>query len=409
MDNKLKLQALAAAALALPGLALADDTPESATPPAAINNTLDNDSDFEFGYRFHHYSEDDIGPTQTGNPFGESTERYEIRANQFNLSARVNDELSFNVAYQHETMAGASAWFTLKDVDGNVTQVMSGASINDSRQDVEISAAYEMGDKIFALSIAASDEDDYDSLSFGGSFSFDFDQRLSTFALSADFSNDDIEPTDSDIFTYRVKEKSKHSSSVLAAISRVINKNSTIQLSVGYTTKSGYLSDPYKQVFAGFALLNDTRPERRISRTLSARYRYYVEATDGAFHADYRYYRDSWKIESNTFEFSYHQPLPWGLTIVPSLRFYDQDASYFYEHFYDEVRADGYHSTDYRLSGYGAETYSLTLVKDFDQVSFHLKAQSYRSGKNKGFASNDSENPALLDFELFTVGFDYRF
>jgi hypothetical protein len=415
LDTKRKLQALAAAAFSLPGLALpafadAGDTPDSVPPPTMINDSqTDSGSDFEFGYRFHRYSEDALGPIQTGNFNGDSTDRYEIRANQFNLAAQVNDSLSLNVAYQHENMAGASPWFTLKNAAGKVTQVMTGASISDSRKDIQVSGAYEHENLIYGLSAAASDEDDYDSLSFGASFAVDFDQRLSTFALSADFSNDDVEPSDSDEFTNRIISAGKHSSSVLASFSRVINKNSLLQLSFGYTTQSGFLSDPYKQVFVDFSLQNDHRPDSRINRTYSARYRYYVDATDGAFRADYRYYRDSWEIKSHTLDLSFDQPLGWGIRLIPAVRYYHQDASFFYQHFYETARADGFQSTDYRLSAYGAETYSLTLQKAFKSFTLHLKAQTYRSGRNKGFARHEEANPSLLDFDLISVGFDYRF
>jgi hypothetical protein len=390
LNNNKKLQALAAAALALPGLGA----------------VAEEESKYEFGYRFHSYSEDELSRTQTG---GSSGERYEIRANQFNLSAQVNEDLSLNVAYQHENMAGASPWFTTKDNSGKVSQIMTGASISDSREDIQISSLFTKGDRRYGLTVATSEEDDYESISFGASYAYDFDNKLSTFSLSADVSDDDITPTDSDIFSYRVRSESKKSSSVLLGLSRILDKNSIIQFSLGFTAKDGYLSDPYKQVFINFDLLNDTRPDRRTSKTLSARYRYFVDATQGALHVDYRYYTDSWDIDSHTWALSYYQTVGWGVKLIPAVRLYHQDAGFFYQHFYDQARGDSYHSTDYRLSAYGATTFSLTLEKTFDSITWHIKAQQYSSGKDKGFASNADANPALLDFTLISAGFDYRF
>lgn len=389
MDNKKKLQALAAAALALPGLASAQE----------------GDA-FEFGYRFHSYSEDPLSEVQTGTT---ERDRYEIRANQFNLSYQHDEDLSFNLAYQHENMAGASPWFSLKDDSGTVTQVMSGASIVDSREDAQFSASLKSGDKQYNLSIATSDENDYESLSFGGGIAIDFDNKMSTLSFSADVSNDDVMPSDSDIHTYRILSESKRSTSYLLGYSRILSKNQIFQASLGYTHKKGYLSDPYKQVFINFDLLNDNRPNTRTTKTLSLRYRHFVDATDGAFHADYRYYTDSWDIDSHTLEFRYYQPLGWGVQLVPSIRLYEQDSAFFYQHFYDNARSDGFHSTDYRLSGYGAETFSLSLEKDFEQFSLHIKAQQYGSGKSRGLADFADASPALLDFTLISAGIDFRF
>lgn len=389
MNNK-KLQALAAAALALPGLAA----------------TAEEDDAFEFGYRFHHYSEDPLSAAQTGMT---ERNRYEIRANQFNLSYEPDEDISLNLAYQHENMAGASPWFTLKDDSGKVTQVMSGASIVDSREDVQLSGSFKSGSKQYSLTVATSDEDDYESLSFGAGFTMDFNNKLSTLSISADVSNDDLFPADSALYNYRIVSAGKRSTSMLLGYSRVINKYSIFQIALGYTDKSGYLSDPYKQVFVDFDLLNDTRPASRSSKTLSFRYRHYFDSTDGALHGDYRYYDDSWDISSHTWELSYHQPIGWDVTLIPSIRLYQQDSAYFYQHFYDTARTDGFHSTDYRLSAYGAETYALTIKKVFEDFNFHLKAQKYGSGGSRGFADYQDGNPALLDFVLFSAGFDFKF
>ena len=49
------------------------------------------------------------------------------------------------------------------------------------------------------------------------------------------------------------------------------------------------------------------------------------------------------------------------------------------------------------------------LVGQQRDVTAHLTAQDYQSGGSKGLASADSENPALLDFTLISLGFDYKF
>jgi len=101
--------------------------------------------------------------------------------------------------------------------------------------------------------------------------------------------------------------------------------------------------------------------------------------------------------------------LPFDLQLIPSVRFYNQSQSYFYDVFYQQSRSDSFYSTDYRLAEYGAITTGIKLVKTFDSWSITLSADQYSSGGGKGLANAEFENPALLDFKLISLGFDVRF
>ena len=389
MTNK-TLATLTAAALALPALAVQAE---------------ENEKKYSISVKHHSYEEDNISAE---NSIG-SQNRYDINANQFRFDAKVSDQFSATVNYQTETMSGASPWYTIKNGDGDVVQVMSGASIKDKRTDLSINTKYKLANRTFGLTAARSDEDDYESLSFGASFEQESEDKLSTWAIAGDFSNDDLMPVDSNLFTTRPIEGSKHSSSLLASFSRVLNKSTIAQFSVGYATKSGYLSDPYKMVFVDNLLVADSRPEDRKATTFSARLRYFSEPLNGALHADYRFYDDDWEIKSHTIDLSWYQNLGYGVRLVPSVRLYSQTDSYFYDEFYDQARADGFHSTDYRLSEYGALTVSLKLEKKFEDWSVNLQAEEYKSDGTLGLADAEVENPALLDFSLVSVGLTYQF
>ena len=91
------------------------------------------------------------------------------------------------------------------------------------------------------------------------------------------------------------------------------------------------------------------------------------------------------------------------------VRLYNQDSSFFYQHFYEQERVDGYYSTDYRLSEYGAVSYRLDIAKSLNNITLHASVMRYQSGGNKGLSNANSENPALLDFDLISLGFDYKF
>ncbi len=386
------LLALTAAAVALPGInAQAQQIAEQ----------------FEFGVRHHVYEEDGNDPAVTLNPV---TDRYDIDVNQFRLVAPLSENMQLNLDYQYETMSGASPWYTFQLPGEAPKQVMSGASIEDKRTDISAALKYAWGRKSITTGIAHSDEDDYQSLSGSLSFSYESQDRLSTVTIATDFSNDDINPVDADIFTTRpTTEQSKRSVSYLFAYSRVINKAAVVNASYSHSRRTGYLSDPYKLVFLNQNLIADNRPDQRTANTLALQYRFYSDQFNGALHIDYRLYDDNWGIKSHTYDIAWYQNLGWGLQLKPSVRLYDQTAADFYQVFYQDERQDGFYSTDYRLSEYGAVTYGLKLSKAWEDWTLHITGQQYESGGDTFGANANIENPGLLDFKLLSLGIDFRY
>ncbi|WP_233499706.1 DUF3570 domain-containing protein [Glaciecola sp. KUL10] len=362
-------------------------------------------TDFQFGYRHHMYDESPLP-----NSLGDSTDRYNIRVNQFSLLAPLTDSFDMSLSYQHERMSGASPWFTISGPDGEVVQVMSGATIEDERTDASINLRYKRDNFRYGIVAAISSEDDYLSRLVGVEVARESEDKRGTFSVSLDVSNDDINPVDADLFLTRpAVEQTKRSTSAVVSYSYVLSKNTLAQFSAGYISRDGYLSDPYKLALVDFNLIGDSRPSSRYAKTLASRFRYFSDTLNGAFHADYRYYDDSWDVESHTFDLAWYQNLPYDFQLVPSIRHYAQKASFFYEVFYESTRDDGFYSTDYRLSEYGATTYGLKLSKQFTGWSFTVSFDKYESGGAHGLAKSDVENPGLLDFELVQLGVNATF
>lgn len=392
MKNNNALLALSAAAACLPAL-------QAKAQQIA--------QDFQVGVRHYNYEESAV-PQE--NVLNQQYERYDIEVNQFRLVAPLSDTMQLNVDYQHEKMSGASPWYTFQVPGEEPKQVMSGASIEDTRKDVAASLKIALDRDVLTLGAARSSEDDYKSRSYSIGYAKESEDRLTTWTFSADVSNDDINPVDAEIYRTRpATEQSKHSNSYLASYARIMNKQWLLKVAVGLSRKSGYLSDPYKQVFVDGALIGDSRPEKRISRTLAVQNRYFLDDLDAALHFDYRFYQDDWDIRSNTIDLAWYQNWDYGFQIVPSIRLYEQSEAFFYETFHTDVRADGNYSTDYRLSEYGAVTYGLKITKAFENWSLMLSGEKYASGGGHFLADADSEHPALLDFTLISVGIDFTF
>jgi len=383
------LKSLSAAALALPAIA---------SQAANIVETP------EFGYRYNHYQEKDI---EAEDLHKGSPERYTVKVNQFSLLTPLNESLQANIVLQLEDMSGASPWYT-ESVDGETKQVMSGASIEEARTDVIAQVTY-FGDKYTVTTNAAkSTENDYDSLSIGAGFTYDFADKMTTLGVSADASFDEITPSDALEFG-RTDYEEKQSWSGHISLSRIITRNLMVQLGFGLFDRSGYLSDPYKQVIADGSLQGDSRPDSRLASTFTGRLRYFVNGLDTALHFDYRLYDDNWNIASHTVFLAPHINVGDGWQVIPSVRYYSQSAAFFYENYYEAPRSDGYYSTDSRLSTYGAYTLGLAVNKQLGSWLFTAGYQYYTSSHDLAIEDPVEESNSLVDFSIASIGFDYKF
>ncbi|TRX55803.1 DUF3570 domain-containing protein [Thalassomonas sp. M1454] len=398
IDSKKALSALAATAAVLPNIAQADSPAESIV----------------IGYKHHKYTEKDASATQTGN---QKVERYEIDVNQFQLLLPLSDKYQLNFDYQTETMSGASPWYTYKAGDGTVRQVMSGASIKDTRDDIKVSLSTYTQNSTLTLGVANSSEDDYDANSVFASYSHTTDDKMQTYGISVDYSDDTVDPVDKDAFTpQRVDEQDKNSLSLMLSTTQVINRNMLWQVSAGFIEKEGYLSDPYKLVDivdpvdnSQRILINDQRPKDRFAWLFTSSTRNYVESMQAAAHVDYRYYQDNWDLSSHTIELKWLQTIAKDWRLIPSFRYYTQTATDFYQTYYESDRPQKYYSNDYRLSSYGAITLGLKVETKIDDWLLNISYESYRSDGSYGLESENQDNPGLVDFDILSLGFYYSF
>ena len=175
--------------------------------------------------------------------------------------------------------------------------------------------------------------------------------------------------------------------------SQVINKDTLYKASVDYTHQTGFLDNAYKTVYVrglitaqdyvdkvfgassinwntlspldlvGVDLFREKRPNERNQFSISNGINHYVSALDASVHFDYRFYHDDWGIDSHTFDVSWYQKLPFGITATPNVRYYSQSSADFFAPYFLAPRADGHYSSDFRLAAFGAVNTGLTLNK----------------------------------------------
>ena len=424
-EKSKKLAAITTAAFALPGMlpktAMAQSAPE----------------DYEVSYRYNKYQEGD-GTTNPGTANQSSIARYDIDIHQLAIIAPVSSRFALSLDVASENMSGASPWFITENNDGEAIVNFSGPSITEERNDVSIAANYYLDNARIGVGIANSTENDYVSNSVSLSTGLLFNDKNTTLDFGLSYSDDEVNPRitflnptfdddgnpdtpevptlPQDLIPIdqfdggRVEERQdKESVSFFTGVSQIINKNLLLGGGFSYGRSTGFLSDPYKlvEVAGPFNLLRDSRPDEREQVSVEARARQFLPSIYAALHADYRYYTNTWGVDSHTLSFGWYQNFA---SWQPSLRvrLYDQSEANFFDNSFEEERADGYYSSDYRLSTYSAVSVKAGLKKKVSFGSLHLSYENYQTGESY-LDSDAALSPALVDFDLFSLGFNSHF
>jgi len=272
----------------------------------------------------------------------------------------------------------------------------------ESRTMPVLGANFYFDDVTLGLKGGYSNEPDFDSSFFSASLSWEFNDKLTTLSAGYALTNNEITRLGGhgsghhSGFSENLDETSTFNSFTLG-LSQVLSKNTLLQLNAGYTRQRGYLSNPYKFVYirgevtpeeyydllikteveqgdwakytdlelVGVDIFREVRPDSRDQWFFSTQLNQHIPALDASLHFNYRFYKDSWNITSHTFEVDWYQSLPFGMTVTPHFRYYSQSMADFFAPFFLSPRADGYYSSDYRLSGFGKISSGLSISKQF--------------------------------------------
>lgn len=354
-------------------------------------------------YRYTGYDEQPLPADRVAQG---SPRRYRVDAHQVEITTPVDEQTQVAVRATHEAMSGSSPWFVLPAPGGGYRQVMSGATIEDTRRELVVTMRREDAPAdAWTATASLSHEDDFRSTALGIGRERPVDDRL-TLGFGASVSRDIVEPTDA-VERGRVLREDKHAVSAVASATWVLDRDTTLQAGIQATFARGYLDDPYKLAIVGPALLPDARPDNRTQVSYLARWRRAFESA--SLHADYRYAHDSWSVRAHTLDLAWYRRIGRAWWLVPSLRYHSQGEARFYAPVHAADAAGGDHSSDYRLGGYGAWSARLSLRRSFGPHAFVLGYERYDGDEGLALGGADQAVPALLEFERVFAGFDFAF
>lgn len=413
------LTALTTSALAIPGI----------VAPARADTPIEQASS---AYAFSFYKEDNLVRNRRFVPGGGSSKRYEVLTHQFEVDLPVSKRMDAGVDFLYEKMSGASPWYVQASGNERV-QVMSGATIDDTRYDLSGNLNYYMDNAKDTLIGGVSKEQDYLSVHGGIGTERSFSDKNTTLSTSASFSYDWITPNNPQISQgVRPTSGEKWSLDLFGGLTQLLTRASAIQTTISYKHSDGYLSDPYKAITTvdpNQGLLSDNRPSSKDQASLLLRYRHHIEPIAASVHFDYRFYADTWQVTSHTFEVAWHQNLFGWLTLIPGARYYSQSKA----EFYDTIlpRVENHRSSDFRLSPYGAVSWKIKAEASLeDLLDYHAGSRAEAFGFSGGLdlflslsyeryisdgafaiksVSARDEAPALVNFQIVAFTLTGRF
>ncbi len=232
----------------------------------------------------------------------------------------------------------------------------------------------------FSLDAGFANSRESDYVSNGWSFNslFDFNQKNTTLLAGAAGTDDDVK-----VF-YQTPWAKKHSNDVIVGITQLLDPQTSVSFNVTWGRATGYLNDQYKlvqkssEVAPGVFLPNtygENRPQQRTKWIAFASINHSFPRLRAAIDASYRFYHDTFGVDSNTFEISWLQRLGANFILIPRLRYYDQTRANFYYYNLDQTSivpvagppntANPFYSSDYRLSALQSSSYGLKAVCTF--------------------------------------------
>jgi hypothetical protein len=217
-----------------------------------------------------------------------------------------------------------------------------------------------------------STENDY--WSHGGALTFaaELAQRNTTLALSVFGSSDVVGDADAPYW-----RKPQESLGARVGITQVLSRSLLAELSVESTAIYGYQASPYRRVGVGYERrglpLADAEharaevvPDERYRHALIARARQAL-GQHMSLGIDYRFYVDSWQLQSQTLAPELAFLLGDHATLRLDYRYYTQNGADFYrKRYFDLAATRGYRTRDRELSAFYSQRGGLSYQHDFE-------------------------------------------
>ena len=288
-----------------------------------------------------------------------------------------NDVLTASIGVSAYTSASSS---NVNPFDGKQPadpfQASSGASGNDVWMNGTLTYAHSSADRntVWSGTVSGSNEYDYTSLGVGGSYTRLMNQQNTELTVRASTYQDNwklIYPIELRGREALLDQTGRQSYDLGLNLSQILTKNLQGTLSLDLVRQTGLLSTPFQRVYFGdvadrfqenFPLADDIErlPDSRTKIAVGGRLHAYLNERF-VLRTFYRYYTDDWGVNSHTANVEVPIKLGTLFTLRPGYRYYVQTAADQFAGFDEHLSTQTYYTSDYDLSAFVANQYSLGL------------------------------------------------
>lgn len=243
----------------------------------------------------------------------------------------------------------------------SIDVVTTASPYTEERKQWSLGGDYLRGDTTMRFGYTNSTESDYDANTYNFSVSQDMFGSLTTLTLSYALGDDTVRKTGDPAFERDVDKQIYG-----VGLTQIITKNLIATLNFETMTDEGYLNNPYRSVrYAdasdslgrGYSYEEELYPNTRTSNALGIRARYFLPYR-AAIEGEYRFFTDTWDIESHTASLTYVHP--WhDYTFEGKFRYHDQNGAHFYSDLFPRPEATNFRGRDKELSPLTSYTYRL--------------------------------------------------
>jgi len=269
----------------------------------------------------------------------------------------VGNQFSLSGHYYVDSVSAAS-----------VDVLATASAYTEERTEVSAGVDYLNEKTLMSFKYTNSEENDFTANSAFFSVSQDFFGDLTNFTLGYARGWDDVgqlgksETEDADRHIYQV------------GMTQVLTKNALIGVNLETITDEGFLQNPYRQVrfidpgntARGYSYQLESYPETRTSTAMAFRGLYYLPYR-ASIKGEYRYFNDSWGIESHTYDLLYVHPLDDQWIVEGKFRYYSQTQADFYQDLFPFKDSQTHLARDKELSNFSGTTFGAGISYELGQ------------------------------------------
>lgn len=234
----------------------------------------------------------------------------------------------------------------------SIDVVTTASPYSEERKQWSLGADYLRGDTTMRVGYTSSKESDYDASTYNFSVSQDLFGALTTLTLSYALGDDTVGKSGDPTF-----ERDLDKQIYGVGLTQIFTKNLIATLNFETMTDEGFLNNPYRSVRyfnssdtsgRGYSFEEELYPNTRTSNAIGIRARYFLPYR-AAVETEYRFFTDTWDIESHTASVTYVHP--WrDYTFEGKFRYHDQTGAHFYRDLFPRSEATNFRGRDKELS-----------------------------------------------------------